>query len=498
MRLIGYVRVSRVAGREGDGFISPTVQRERIEAFATARGDVVVDWQEDLDQPGSKYERPAFQAALEAVERGEADGIAVAALDRFARKVSDAADALRRLEAAGGVLVSVKDTLDTSTHVGKFARTMMLAIAELELDRTRENWDVARRRSIANGVPVSRPPIGYRRRPDRRFEPDPVAAPAVRALFRRRAAGDSWKTLCAWLDETLPRPSGNWTHQAISTMIASRTYLGETRQGEIVNAEAHPPLVTRAEWQAAQVTSHHPPRRDSDALLAGLIRCAACGFVMTRMSDGDRGYANYRCRARHSAGVCPEPARLSVTRADTFVEEAFLEWLAREQIAVEATDATESVTAAVERIEAAEAELADFLGIENLITSTGRDAYAQGIEQRQQAIEDARRGLNEAQRATVALPLGPRVLADVWPDLDARERRTILAAAIDAVVVRRAHLPGRSPVGDRVRIFWRGEAPADLPGRGSGALRPLEWKPAKVRVARPHHRKERALDRAAR
>jgi len=34
MRLIGYVRVSRVAGREGDGFISPTVQRERIEAFA--------------------------------------------------------------------------------------------------------------------------------------------------------------------------------------------------------------------------------------------------------------------------------------------------------------------------------------------------------------------------------------------------------------------------------------------------------------------------------
>ena len=167
MRLIGYVRVSRVAGREGDGFISPSVQRERIEAFATARGDVVVDWHEDLDQPGSKYERPAFQAALEAVERGEADGIAVAALDRFARKVSDAADALRRLEAAGGVLVSVKDTLDTSTHVGKFARTMMLAIAELELDRTRENWDVARRRSIANGVPVSRPPVGYRRRPGR-------------------------------------------------------------------------------------------------------------------------------------------------------------------------------------------------------------------------------------------------------------------------------------------------------------------------------------------
>src|SRR5436309_2703997 len=98
MRLIGYVRVSRVNGREGDSFISPTVQRERIEAQALASGNTVVDWQQDLDQPGTKYERPGFQAALEAVERGEADGIAVAALDRFARSVPDAAVALRRLE----------------------------------------------------------------------------------------------------------------------------------------------------------------------------------------------------------------------------------------------------------------------------------------------------------------------------------------------------------------------------------------------------------------
>jgi DNA invertase Pin-like site-specific DNA recombinase len=33
-KLIGYVRVSRIAGREGDSFISPDVQRERIEAHA--------------------------------------------------------------------------------------------------------------------------------------------------------------------------------------------------------------------------------------------------------------------------------------------------------------------------------------------------------------------------------------------------------------------------------------------------------------------------------
>src|SRR5262249_59341367 len=125
-------------------FISPAVQRERVEKFAAAHDHTVVEWFEDLDQPGSRYERPGFQAALASVEEGRADGIAVAALDRFARSVPDAAVALRRLEAAGGTLVSVRDSLDTSTPIGRFAPAMMLALAEPEVGRIRESWSVAR------------------------------------------------------------------------------------------------------------------------------------------------------------------------------------------------------------------------------------------------------------------------------------------------------------------------------------------------------------------
>ncbi|MDQ3858884.1 MAG: recombinase family protein [Actinomycetota bacterium] len=65
--LIGYMRVSRVAGREGDSFISPALQRERIEAHAKAHGHDVISWETDLDQPGSRYQRPGFQRALEAM-----------------------------------------------------------------------------------------------------------------------------------------------------------------------------------------------------------------------------------------------------------------------------------------------------------------------------------------------------------------------------------------------------------------------------------------------
>lgn len=34
VEVVGYVRVSRVAGREGDSFLSPELQRESIEGLA--------------------------------------------------------------------------------------------------------------------------------------------------------------------------------------------------------------------------------------------------------------------------------------------------------------------------------------------------------------------------------------------------------------------------------------------------------------------------------
>src|SRR4051794_39399953 len=98
MELLGYVRVSRVGGRDGESFISPRQQRESITAYAAALGHTVTFLPDELDASGGKASRPVFQDALERCEQGLAGGVIVAKLDRFARSVPDAAVAIRRLE----------------------------------------------------------------------------------------------------------------------------------------------------------------------------------------------------------------------------------------------------------------------------------------------------------------------------------------------------------------------------------------------------------------
>ncbi len=65
MRLDGYIRVSRVGGREGEGYISPDVQRESIEAYASELGGSIAAWHDDQDFSGGNTERPGFQAMLD-------------------------------------------------------------------------------------------------------------------------------------------------------------------------------------------------------------------------------------------------------------------------------------------------------------------------------------------------------------------------------------------------------------------------------------------------
>ena len=92
----GYIRVSRVGGREGPSYMSPSIQREAIEAWANYRSVEIVAWHEDEDESGGTQQRPGLREAIRRIEAGETEGLACYRLNRFARNVGEATTDLDR------------------------------------------------------------------------------------------------------------------------------------------------------------------------------------------------------------------------------------------------------------------------------------------------------------------------------------------------------------------------------------------------------------------
>jgi site-specific DNA recombinase len=484
MRLDGYVRVSRVAGREGDSFISPQVQRDRIAAWASVQGHDVVAWHEDLDQSGGRANRPGLNATLERLERGETDGLIVARLDRFFRSALDAGLVIRRIEQSGGQLVSVADNLDTSTPTGRFARSMMLLIAELQLETIRGSWEDTRREAIGRGVHWgSISPVGYTKSESGRLEVNPQTGPAVAEAFGAYAAGGSVRTASLVLERAgVPTPHGSpkWGASSTVRVLRNRVYLGEARSGEIVNRSAHDPIVDPATFAAAQVSRGGlRPAVGHVRLLAGMVRCGSCARCCKAVVVGMRGGSKpgYRCARNHAAGACDAPVSSLASTIDDYVVGVFLDYVANRVRAPDVVLVDAALTAAEQVAREAESDLVTYRDDPAIIAALGARYYADGLVLRKQRLEEALDRVSDArQRAAVSASQPSADLLDAWPTLAPADRRAIIAATIDAVVLHRAAHRGRhGPIDERVEILWRGEAP-ELSVRHRGRVRfgPIE------------------------
>ena len=167
-----------------------------------------------------------------------------------------------------------------------------------------------------NGVDFGAPNYGlntsvrYEKMDDKRLRPGADAA-GIHEAFAMRAAHASRTEVARRLDETAPRPNGGrWTPSMVDRIIRNRVYMGHAYRGGRVNSEAHQPIVTAAA-NAAPVRAAARGQRPN--LLSGIVRCAACRYVLapgvSGMGPTQAGVPSYRCRGTHTAGVCPVERR---------------------------------------------------------------------------------------------------------------------------------------------------------------------------------------------
>jgi site-specific DNA recombinase len=330
IRVACYCRVS-VAERGATQFTSIDAQRESLNAYVASQQ--AVGWRAveksyvDDGYSGGNVERPAFQQMLADARAGQFDVLAVVRFDRLSRRQIDFLRTVEELDHLGVRFVSVTQSLDTSTPMGKCMMGVMASFAQLEreviAERTRDKMGAARRKGMWTGGRVV---LGFDV-VDKRLIVNEQEAEVVRGIYELylRMGG-----LVATVEELRLRAVSNkrWTTKSgemqggslfeknsLGTALRNVLYIGCVRAGDDVVEGEHDPIVPREVWDAVQArlaaqapnTGARASRR-STALLSGLARCK-CGAAMTPTTAKGRGrtYAYYACAKllKQGRAACP-------------------------------------------------------------------------------------------------------------------------------------------------------------------------------------------------
>ena len=145
-------------------------------------------------------ERPSGKIVHLVAQPG--DHIAVTKLDRPFRSLRDGVIAMEQWEARGVHFHSLDLQFDTSTPIGKFFRTILLAVAELEREFARERTQETIIMRQKQGVPYSRGcPPGWKivdEAPHRQFKVDADERLLVDEMQRMRDNGYCTDDIALW------------------------------------------------------------------------------------------------------------------------------------------------------------------------------------------------------------------------------------------------------------------------------------------------------------
>src|SRR6202046_479024 len=183
-----YTRVSTEQGLEQD-FNSLDAQREACEAYIKSQAHegwrLVRDRYDDGGFSGGSMERPAPQKLVLDMEGRRMDGIVVYKVDRLTRSLADFAKLVETFDGHGVSFVSVTQSFNTTTSMGRLTLNVLLSFAQFEREvtgeRIRDKIAASKKKGMWMGGVV---PLGYRVE-DRALRIVEDHAAIVRFLFCR-------------------------------------------------------------------------------------------------------------------------------------------------------------------------------------------------------------------------------------------------------------------------------------------------------------------------
>ena len=325
-------------------FNSLDAQREACEAYIKSQAQegwrAIPTRYDDGAFSGASLERPALQQLLADVRVGTIDIVLVYKVDRLTRSLADFAKLIELFDAHGVSFVSVTQSFNTSSSMGRLTLNVLLSFAQFEREligeRVRDKIAASKRKGLWVGGPV---PLGYAA-VQKKIVVVPAEAEAVRTIFARYLALGSIRALAEELDRQGIRSKrrqlstgrsvggARFGVGALAHLLKNRFYIGEVvYRGEVYRAE-HEPILDLTLFEAvqgklaAQAVARRCRLRGSRAILSGRL----FDSFGNRMSPSHTNKGGVRYRYYVSQVVLqgkPQPAGL-VSRVPAAEVEAFV------------------------------------------------------------------------------------------------------------------------------------------------------------------------------
>ena len=288
-----YTRKSTEEGLE-QAFNSLDAQREACAAYiASQKHEGWVASPELYDDggfSGGNMNRPGLAALMAEVNAGRIQVIVVYKVDRLTRSLADFAKIVEVLDARGASFVSVTQSFNTTTSMGRLTLNVLLSFAQFEREvtgeRIRDKIAASKRKGMWMGGPV---PLGYDVR-DRKLVINEAEAATVRHIFERylvvgtaqalldELGASGVRTKATMMKSGQPRGGIVFARGTLLHLLGNRVYLGETRHRDQHYPGEHEAIVPAALWRAVQahragnrVTRTAERNIGHPSLLAGLV-----------------------------------------------------------------------------------------------------------------------------------------------------------------------------------------------------------------------------------
>src|SRR6266436_2119327 len=295
-------------------FTSLDAQREACEAYIKSQAHegwrAIPDHYDDGAFSGASLDRPALQQLLADIRAGTIDIVLVYKVDRLTRSLADFAKLIELFDAHDVSFVSVTQSFNTSSSMGRLTLNVLLSFAQFEREligeRVRDKIAASKRKGIWVGGPV---PLGYAA-VGKKIVVVAVEAAAVRTIFARYVELGSVRALAEDLDRrgirSKPRPlsdgsiigGGRFGVGALAHLLKNRFYIGEVVYRGDVHRGEHEPILDSALFAAvqgklaAQAVARRCRLRGAPAILTGRL-FDICGNRMSPSHTNKRG-ARYR------------------------------------------------------------------------------------------------------------------------------------------------------------------------------------------------------------